>query len=434
MNDIDIKPGYKDCRSRPLHVTHHDGETPPWTKHEAEKVLAKLPSAMFGPSAIGNLRPTAMASTPPKTVVVLDASYGGPCAPAQVTAAGLVEGWRLVLIDPTSHLNYVCILPRLAVLLGTNVKPVRLSLQILTGLPSFSQTGYRQSYPTATYLISGLDEPVTVYTNPSHHSRPRAQLDHRLARGVEKDGVLCFNYAVYALGSRLPAPLDLWDTPSSSFNRTFACTSSRVLQAPRLERVDLSSLSSPASSSSDSANDANDITTVRTTAGREIRADLVPRKLPVFLFLSLRLLEDSWATYSPVFCLPPLPLLSRFIFNSIILSSPPALDVPALHIILLPIPLLPVPRSSFFVLFFPIPACPHPFLLCSPSSSFRPNAKRPTPPSCAHSLVPNAAHLAIAVLFYFAYVWSNTDEGQRVREKEVGCSSRWGRGGWGRLP
>jgi hypothetical protein len=56
MNDIDIKPWYKDCRSWPLHVKHYDGETPPWsgpfrwTMHEAEKVLAKLPSAMFGPS------------------------------------------------------------------------------------------------------------------------------------------------------------------------------------------------------------------------------------------------------------------------------------------------------------------------------------------------------------------------------------------------
>jgi hypothetical protein len=38
---------------------------------------------------------------------------------------------------------------------GTNIKPVRLSLYIVTGLPSFSQTGYRQSYPTTTYLISG---------------------------------------------------------------------------------------------------------------------------------------------------------------------------------------------------------------------------------------------------------------------------------------
>ncbi|KAJ7909393.1 hypothetical protein B0H13DRAFT_2492549 [Mycena leptocephala] len=278
-----------------------------------------------------------MVSARANTVVVLGATYCGARA-AQIIAAELPEGWRLVPVDRNSHLNHVYILPRLAV------------------LPGHERKACSSSYPTATYLISGLDEPVTVYIHPSHHSRPRAQLDHRLARGVEKDGVLCFNYAVYALGSRLPAPLDLWDTPSSSFNRTFACTSSRVLQAPRLERVDLSSLSSPASSSSDSANDANDITTVRTTAGREIRADLVPRKLPVFLFLSLRLLEDSWA------------------------------------------------------------------------SSFRPNAKRPTPPSCAHSPVPNAAHLAIAVLFHFAYVWSNTDEGQRTARKVLETETRFGVG------
>ncbi|KAJ7932901.1 hypothetical protein B0H13DRAFT_2262936 [Mycena leptocephala] len=34
--------------------------------------------------------------------------------------------------------------------------------------------------------------------------------------GVGGDGVLCFDYAVYALGSRLPEPLDLWDCTSAS--------------------------------------------------------------------------------------------------------------------------------------------------------------------------------------------------------------------------
>jgi hypothetical protein len=60
--------------------------------------------------------------------------------------------------------------------------------------------------------------------HPSHHPRPHPALPHPLVRGaqagVEKDGVLCSDYAVYALGSRLPAPLDLWDTSACA-----TCTS-----------------------------------------------------------------------------------------------------------------------------------------------------------------------------------------------------------------
>ncbi|KAJ7932912.1 hypothetical protein B0H13DRAFT_754356 [Mycena leptocephala] len=50
-----------------------------------------------------------MASAPSKTVVVLGASYGGARA-AQVIAAGLPEGWRLVLIDRNSCVYFFFIL------------------------------------------------------------------------------------------------------------------------------------------------------------------------------------------------------------------------------------------------------------------------------------------------------------------------------------
>jgi hypothetical protein len=66
-----------------------------------------------------------MAYPPPKTVVVLGASYGGPyllvfkssdtsnleflvyigARAAQIIAAGLPEGWRLVLIDRNSYVS-----------------------------------------------------------------------------------------------------------------------------------------------------------------------------------------------------------------------------------------------------------------------------------------------------------------------------------------
>ncbi|EEB87639.1 hypothetical protein MPER_14950, partial [Moniliophthora perniciosa FA553] len=39
-----------------------------------------------------------------KTVAVLGASYGGNRA-AQILAAGLPEGWRIVLVDRNTHFN-----------------------------------------------------------------------------------------------------------------------------------------------------------------------------------------------------------------------------------------------------------------------------------------------------------------------------------------
>jgi hypothetical protein len=72
------------------------------------------------------------------------------------------------------------------------------------------------------YSILGLDEPlrerrrtfiqVTVLALTLSLAIPEL--------GVGGDGVLCFDYAAYALGSRLSAPLDLWETSACA-----ACTS-----------------------------------------------------------------------------------------------------------------------------------------------------------------------------------------------------------------
>ena len=45
-----------------------------------------------------------MSSYPPKTVVVLGASYGGARA-ARLLSQSLPEGWRVVVIDRNSHMN-----------------------------------------------------------------------------------------------------------------------------------------------------------------------------------------------------------------------------------------------------------------------------------------------------------------------------------------
>ncbi|KAJ7855828.1 hypothetical protein B0H13DRAFT_1727879 [Mycena leptocephala] len=143
-----------------------------------------------------------MASAPSKTVVVLGASYGGARA-AQVIAAGLPEGWRLVLIDRNSHLNHVYILPRLAVLPGHEHKAFIPYENIFNLGPSTNRCTFIQAT-----ILALTPHSITL-------SRAVPEL------GVGGDGVLAFDYAVYALGSRLPEPLDLWDTSNSSS----ACTS-----------------------------------------------------------------------------------------------------------------------------------------------------------------------------------------------------------------
>ncbi|KAJ7932895.1 hypothetical protein B0H13DRAFT_754194 [Mycena leptocephala] len=151
-----------------------------------------------------------MASVPPKTVVVLGASYGGARA-AQIIAAGLPEGWRLVLIDRNSHLNHVYVLPRLAVLPGHEHKAF-IPYDNIFNLGSSTN----RSRCTCTFIQA------TILSLTSHSLTLSCAVPEL---GMEKDGVLGFEYAVYALGSRMPEPLDLWGAPSFS-NCTSTCTSS----------------------------------------------------------------------------------------------------------------------------------------------------------------------------------------------------------------
>ncbi|KAJ7788844.1 hypothetical protein B0H13DRAFT_2299141, partial [Mycena leptocephala] len=151
-----------------------------------------------------------MASTPSnsKTVVVLGASYGGARA-AQVIAAGLPEGWRLVLIDRNSHLNHVYILPRLAVLPGHEHKafiPYDNIFNLRPSLPSHSLPHHSRN-AKCTFIQATI-------LSLTPHSITLSRVVPEL--GVGRDGVLGFDYAVYALGSRLPEPLDLWGAPSSA--------------------------------------------------------------------------------------------------------------------------------------------------------------------------------------------------------------------------
>ncbi|KAH7910088.1 hypothetical protein BJ138DRAFT_1009593 [Hygrophoropsis aurantiaca] len=144
-------------------------------------------------------------SSPPsngsKTVVVMGGSYGG-CRAARVLAEGLPRGWRVVLIDRNSHINHIYNLPRYAVLPGHEHKAF---------IP----------YDNLFHSTSHPNDPL----NNEQHLRLHATITSLnpqsigLSRSFPEHGItessLPFDYAIYALGSHLPIPIDLWGAKSN---------------------------------------------------------------------------------------------------------------------------------------------------------------------------------------------------------------------------
>ncbi|KAG5640823.1 hypothetical protein DXG03_006895 [Asterophora parasitica] len=129
-----------------------------------------------------------------KTVVVLGAAYGGPRA-SQVLAAGLPQGWRVLLIDRNSHTNNIYIFPRLSVLPGHEHKAFISNANIFLA--------------PEPILHRRLQASVTSISNNSV-TLSKAFPEHDLPAEI-----VPFDYLIYALGSHLPIPLNLWGTDSS---------------------------------------------------------------------------------------------------------------------------------------------------------------------------------------------------------------------------
>ncbi|KAI9060789.1 iron uptake cluster protein [Trametes sanguinea] len=139
-----------------------------------------------------------------KTVAVLGASYGGARV-ASLLANGLPQHWRVVLIDRNSHMNHLYVLPRYAVLPGHEHKAF---------IP------YDNVFlPPAVPAASSSDAPEPP-KDLSRHIRLHASVlslrEHELTldksfpeHGIP-DQTLRFEYLVYALGSHLPSPINLW--------------------------------------------------------------------------------------------------------------------------------------------------------------------------------------------------------------------------------
>ncbi|KAJ7909387.1 hypothetical protein B0H13DRAFT_2492540 [Mycena leptocephala] len=244
-----------------------------------------------------------MASALAKTVV-LGASYGGARA-AQIIAAELPEGsYRL---EFPLQSKQTCTSSRGSrSSQGTNVKLVRLSLQILTGLPFFSQTGYRESYPTPAFHFPflhpfSLSLPSTVsasiVSSSVDNSPPTSQLciprsasrSSTRARGCCRGSMVGVREEMgkeKRVGVGMGRSFLVYSSPcfSRPSNPNDTDMISAVLQALHAlnvhvvlgERVDLSPLGlAPSSDSCSDTIATAEQRTLRTTAGRVIGLILV---------------------------------------------------------------------------------------------------------------------------------------------------------------
>jgi NADH dehydrogenase FAD-containing subunit len=137
-----------------------------------------------------------------KTVVVLGASYGGISA-VRVLTQTLPKDWRIILIDRNSHANHLYVFPRFAVVSGHEHK----AFIPLTGVFGPQSHPHRFIHGTVTGLSA---HSVTVAPAlPDEHTG----LHDDVQEDVAGPSCVAFDYAIYALGSKLPAPIDLWSKP-----------------------------------------------------------------------------------------------------------------------------------------------------------------------------------------------------------------------------
>ncbi|KAI0668115.1 FAD/NAD-P-binding domain-containing protein [Trametes maxima] len=137
------------------------------------------------------------------TVAVLGASYGGARA-AQLLAQGLPDSWRVVLIDRNSHMNHLYVLPRYAVLPGHEHKAF-IPYHTVFEPPALPGSPSPSSLPA-----KDLSRHVLLHANVTALKEHELTLDKSFPEHGVPDHTLHFEYLVYALGSHLPSPINLW--------------------------------------------------------------------------------------------------------------------------------------------------------------------------------------------------------------------------------
>jgi apoptosis-inducing factor 2 len=170
-----------------------------------------------------------------KTILILGASYGG-ARTAQVVAAGLKDldahsypkgqKWRVVLVDRNQHANRTYA-RQSAPATSPNSPCVDLYIfSRISVLPGHEHKAFIP-YTNVFALHPPRADGGTAYPPNAPHSFVHAQVAHidlrarevRLRR-LSDDGAgsaangteetVAFDYLVYAMGSHLPAPIDMW--------------------------------------------------------------------------------------------------------------------------------------------------------------------------------------------------------------------------------
>ncbi|KAI0704668.1 iron uptake cluster protein [Earliella scabrosa] len=146
-----------------------------------------------------------------KTVAVLGASYGGARV-AHLLAQGLPHGWRVVLVDRNSHMNHLYVLPRYAVLPGHEHKAFIPYSNVFQPPPPPPGSELPSPDPASTFAAPEGPEKVFLHATVTSLAPHSLTLDKAFPEhGVsEADRTLHFDFLVYALGSHLPAPINLW--------------------------------------------------------------------------------------------------------------------------------------------------------------------------------------------------------------------------------
>ncbi|KAL1413474.1 hypothetical protein Q8F55_001248 [Vanrija albida] len=168
-----------------------------------------------------------MTATASKTVVVLGAAYGGVHC-AKMLAASLPADWRVVAIDRNSHMNHVYVFPR-CIVKSTLAPKAFVPYKYMFVPPKEEEK--KEDGTTAVPLTPPQTPPPETAPAPSRHrlvqglitrlERNRVTVVKPNAAGTYDDAdaaeppadrteTIDFEYAVYALGATLPAPVDVW--------------------------------------------------------------------------------------------------------------------------------------------------------------------------------------------------------------------------------
>ncbi|KAL7424159.1 hypothetical protein Q5752_001745 [Cryptotrichosporon argae] len=163
-----------------------------------------------------------------RTVVVLGASYGGARA-ARVLGQDLPPGWRVVVIDRNSHMNHVYAFPRYSVLPSHAPKGFIPYTHMFKDSSSEASSSSVPSSPPTPPLTPPSGSPglpalnhTFIQGNITSLSAHRVTFTLPCVRGSYDDLMqpsaastlrtesVDFDYCIYALGSGMPDPVNVW--------------------------------------------------------------------------------------------------------------------------------------------------------------------------------------------------------------------------------